>query len=344
VEHPEHRLKDICAIVVNYNSGSRARTCVDSLVTCAEALAPSLRLTTIVVDNASNDESASLLKKSFSSTEEVSLLEPGQNLGFSGAINYAAARSSADAFLILNPDIVVTADAVTSLVECLGKYPQLGLISPTLCNNDGSPQLGFVARSFPTLSSTIAELFFLHRLWPENPWTAAYLLRGDREGSNYLNQNPQRSGVPFWPSGRPFLVDQPAGAAMLVRRNSFEALGGFDTQFWPAWFEDVDFCQRLTARGEFCAILDTARVLHEGGYSLEALPKSAFFAIWYANLSRYWKKHGSRREYILLHLLLPIALLTRAAVYAISGCVSSKTRTQQFSIAGVMARLAFNKR
>jgi len=50
-------------------------------------------------------------------------------------------------------------------------------------------------------------------------------------------------------------VDQPAGAFFMFRRSAWQQLGGFDERFWPVWFEDVDFCARLTAAGYSVALI-----------------------------------------------------------------------------------------
>ena len=86
-------------------------------------------------------------------------------------------------------------------------------------------------------------------------------------------------------------VEQPAGAAMLVRRASFEACGGFDEGFFPLWFEDVDLCKRLRERGGSIRFLPEVRVEHRGAHSLESLTFSEKQIYWYRNLLYYVQKH-----------------------------------------------------
>src|SRR6185295_2582221 len=84
----------------------------------------------------------------------------------------------------------------------------------------------------------------------------------------------------------PYEVEQPAAAALLVRRSAYEEVGGFDSRFYPAWYEDVDFCKRMKAAGWRIYFDPTAQFTHEGGYSAKALGKSAFATAYYRNQLR----------------------------------------------------------
>lgn len=119
----------------------------------------------------------------------------------------------------------------------------------------------------------------------------------------YVNDKylPKRLATPWtvirenlgWPvaaenSGR---VGQAAAAALLVRREAYLAAGGFDETFFPAWYEDVDFCRSLRGAGWDVHFSGDARFVHEGGYSARALGASDFAAAYYRNQLRYVRKH-----------------------------------------------------
>ena len=114
-------------------------------------------------------------------------------------------------------------------------------------------------------------------------------------------------------------MEQPAGACLLVKRSVWEAVGGFDEGFYPLWFEDVDFCLRLHARGWRIVYEPRARFRHAGGHSLTALGASEQQLYWYWNLLRYFRKHHSRlgvgmlRGGIFLGMLLRILATTLGA-------------------------------
>jgi GT2 family glycosyltransferase len=77
----------------------------------------------------------------------------------------------------------------------------------------------------------------------------------------------------------------------MVRRDAFDAVGGFDEQFYPAWYEDVDFCRRLTTAGWEIYFAPKAEFLHEGGYSRTRLGPDRFAQAYYSNQLRYSRKH-----------------------------------------------------
>ncbi len=319
---PGQPIRSINIVIVNYNSGERLQRCLAAIGSTLER--STLDVVVTVVDNASLDSSASRcapnledgVGERFSDTHSGSIatrivFSPA-NLGFSGGVNRGVRERAADAYLIMNPDVELRELTLHRLAETLTHYPQLGLVSPVLVGRDGLVQHGFTARRFPTLSSTLAELFFLHRIWPKNPWTTAYRLQDDAVLARYLEGQQPTAGEPSLSTTEPAIVDQPAGACLLVRAAAFHEVNGFDEQFWPAWFEDVDFAMRARAAGQLAAIQAGAQADHEGGYSLAYLSASGFSEAWYSNLIRFWAKSGSRRQYLTLRALLPIALLVRA--------------------------------
>ena len=84
---------------------------------------------------------------------------------------------------------------------------------------------------------------------------------------------------------------QAAAAALLVRREAYVAIGGFDERFVPAWYEDVDFCKSLSLAGWEVRFSREAEFVHEGGYSARALGSAAFASAYYRNQLRYINKH-----------------------------------------------------
>ncbi len=95
---------------------------------------------------------------------------------------------------------------------------------------DGEPARGFAFRRLPTLATLLCEAMLVNQLWPANPVNRRYRCL-DADYSQ-----PQE-------------VEQPAGACLAITRASWIEAGGFDEQFFPVWFEDVDLCKRLLERG-----------------------------------------------------------------------------------------------
>ena len=108
-------------------------------------------------------------------------------------------------------------------------------------------------------------------------------------------------------------VDQPAAAALMVRRAAFDAIGGFDESFFPAWYEDVDFCRRLKTLGWEIYFAPGATFEHAGGYSAEALGPQAFAEAYYRNQLRYVQKHFTRSGQVAARISIVVGMLARMA-------------------------------
>lgn len=340
-----HKVSSVAVVIVNYNSDKRLVRCLEAILAEDESSAHMLSI--IVVDNASTDGSAAHAADIYSRRGNVKFIHNTANLGFAGAINQAIENIAADAVLILNPDVEISPQNIAALTRALDTHANIAAVAPILTSRNGEPQIGFTARRFPTLAATLAELFFIHRLWPTNPWTTSYQLKDDSFVEQYITRSEPGAEVPAENPKLPLVVDQPAGAALLVRSAVFRELRGFDAAFWPAWFEDVDFCKRLRDVGYVAAIYQQATAIHEGGYSVKTLSRSAFARAWYPNLSRYWRKHGSRTQYALISVLLPLALLFRGIAYFIDGMLPNSTDNsrakEKLSLSKTLFSLALSK-
>ncbi len=303
-------------VIINYNSGDRLK---DAVCTSIEALSflaentsknSSIKNQIIVVDNNSSDSSLINLKDDVEA-KSVTVIKNNSNLGFAAACNQGIKYSDSDYILILNPDIKLHQDTIHKLSATLHKYPEISAIGASLLNADQSIQLGFTARKFPTLLSTLFELFGIAKIFSNNLITKNYLIKDDITFSEYLSgENSDTAPIPK--ADTPFLVDQPAGACLLIRKKAFTEIQGFDENFFPAWFEDVDFCLRLKKFGYSLAVLSSAKATHEGGYSLSTMTRLDFLKIWYKNLEYYWQKHGSHKELLIIKAATKIALFMRS--------------------------------
>ncbi len=248
-------MQGISAIVVTYNSGAEVGACLDALQGCGEV---------IVVDNASADESVAVA----SERPGVTVLANASNLGFAGAVNQGARRSAGRYLLILNPDAVIES-GLDRLREACERH---GIAAGLLLNPDGSLQSGFTVRRLPTAATLVFECLGLNRMWPGNPVNRRYR-------------------YPDLDLSKPALVEQPAGAFLMIRRDVFDRLGGFDERFWPVWYEDVDFCKRAAAAGYAIGYTPDARARHSGGHSVQSIETRSKRLYWYGSLLKYADKH-----------------------------------------------------
>jgi GT2 family glycosyltransferase len=108
---------------------------------------------------------------------------------------------------------------------------------------------------------------------------------------------------------------------MLVRREAYDQVKGFDDRFFPAWYEDVDFCNRLQAAGWKVCFDRQAQFVHEGGYSAEILGASDFLTAYYRNQIRYVNKYFSASAGLVrLSIAARIAARWIRARSRVSGC------------------------
>lgn len=244
---------------------------------CLTAIDPAAA-ETVVVDNASTDGSAATAR---TVAPHATVLALDRNLGFAGGVNAARRAAHGSRLLLLNPDAAPTPGAIARLADALDSAPDLGAVAGRLVGANGEPQHGFNVRRLPTISSLAADLLFIRHLWPGNPASARYYAR---------DLDPDA----------PTDVEQPAAACLMVRADVFDHLGGFDEGFWPAWWEDVDFCRRLRDAGYRIRYVPDAVFRHEGGTSVGALGASAFHRIFARNRRRYVRKHHGQAAALLV--------------------------------------------
>jgi GT2 family glycosyltransferase len=214
------------------------------------------RFELLVVDNGSSAPLPS----------EALVIRPGRNLGFAGGANAGAAAARGEILLILNPDAVPEEGALERLLEGFAAHPEAAGLAPRLLGPAGEPQAAWQLRRLPTAWQCVLQTV-----------AAPDLSAGRTEP----------------PAGTP--IEQPAAAALALRRDAFEAVGGFDAGFHPAWFEDVDLARRLRAAGLSILYWPAARFRHRLGSTVPRLGYGPFLFIYYRNLTRYLAKHHGKR-------------------------------------------------
>ena len=212
----------------------------------------------------------------------VRLVRPGGNLGFAGGANLGGAVAAGDAVLLLNPDAVPEPGALPALLAGLAARPDAAGLVPRLVGADGVPQTAWQLRPLPRPGELLQHA----------------LLRDPREASA---AEPAEGAV----------VEQPAAAALLLRREVFERLGGLDPRFHPAWFEDVDLARRLRAAGAAVRYWPRAVFRHGLGGSVGPLGYGPFLWCYYRNLTRYLAKHHGRGWALAARALLLVGPMAR---------------------------------
>jgi GT2 family glycosyltransferase len=281
----------VAAIIVTYNSADVIHSCLEGLSKMAPAITP------IVVDNASSDQTVDRVQ----GRGGVRLIANPENRGFAAAVNQGAREAGeSDFLLLLNPDV----DLLTAVDQLTESAQRHGLAAGRLVDHAGQTQTGFTLRRFPTPAALICELFGINRLWPSNPVNRRY---------RYLDCNYDQ----------PAMVEQPAGAFLMVRRDVWKKLDGFDEQFYPVWFEDVDFCRRAVNAGYQIAYVPSVTARHEGGQSVGKIPEGRRATYWCVSLLRYGAKHFPPGAFRWICAAVALSSVPRMVV----GTIASRTRS-----------------
>lgn len=268
--HPDPRLT---ILIVGYRAYAELDRCLASLARYEPATP------VVLVDHDADEAIGRPLAGHY---PNVTYAPEARNRGFAGGVN-AAARLAAPGshLLVLNPDCALTGPVSATLLETLDAQRDAGVVGGVLHEASGALQPS--ARRFPDLTTAIAgRTAWLSRHLPGNPLSRRNL------------------------AARPLAatkVDWVTGAFALIRREAFDALGGFDAGFFLYW-EDADFCRRARQAGWSTLYVPTAAVEHATARSSRFVPVRSLWAF-HRSAWRYYWKHGSWLE----RALGPAALL-----------------------------------
>jgi GT2 family glycosyltransferase len=237
--------REVTAVIVTYDSAAVLPACLEAL--------QSEGVTAVVVDNASDDDSASIAERA-----GARVLRNPRNEGFGRAMNTGVRAATTPFCLLTNPDLTYQPGAVEALLDAAGRWPDAGLLAPRIVEPDGR--------------------FF---------WQARSLL------SPYLHNPGGRLSLPEGDCCAPFL----SGASLLVRRELFLSLGGFDEAIF-LFYEDDDLCRRVADAGHALVHVHRAEARHVRGGSSAPAPGRIFRARWHMAWSRAYvaRKWGLRDD------------------------------------------------
>ncbi len=225
---------DVSVLVVTYNNQDDISPCLDSI-----AAIEGLTVETIVVDNDSADSTVEVAK---AHSIAPHVIAEADNRGFGSGMNAAAAAATGEFFLLLNPDAVLEPGSAERLVALARSRPEVAMVGGLTVRQDGTINPDTVRR-LPTLRGA---LMF-----------ASCLSMVSRRVSDF-----ERMPVPEAVRAVPMIT----GSLMLISRDRWHELGGFDERFFM-YAEDTDICARIAARGWVILVDPDARVRHEGGAS-----------------------------------------------------------------------------
>jgi N-acetylglucosaminyl-diphospho-decaprenol L-rhamnosyltransferase len=247
-------------VIVSYRCRELLRGCLEAL----RAHPPSLPMKIVVVDNASADGTVEMVRSEFPETE---LIPSPSNLGFAAATNLGARRGDAPVVLALNPDTAVTHGALDKVLDTLRSHPEVAVVGPRLLRDDGTLDHAS-KRSFPTPLSALGHFTGI----------------GRRSGAGGRLASYRAPDVESGP------VDSVNGAFMLMRREAFEAAGGFDEGYWM-YMEDLDLSYRLAEAGWTSWYEPDAVVTHVKGGTTRGGRSVRLTWAFHRGMFRFYRQH-----------------------------------------------------
>ena len=281
----------VSVIIVSYNTCDMTCACIKSVL----AEGKDVDQEVIVIDNCSNDSSADAIAQQFPS---VTLIRSKDNLGFGKGNNVAALQATGDYILLLNPDTVVLDNAVGKLLDFAVRKPEAKLWGGKTLFSDGSLNPAS-AWAFMSLWSLIAGAAGLSMVFPT---------------SNLFNPE----AYPSWDRNSEREVELITGCFLLMKRNFWQELGGFDEKFY-IYAEEADLCIRAIEKGARPTTTPLAEIVHYGGAS-ETVRAGKLIRL-YSGRATLIHKHWPKSKAALGVLVMKLHVLIRASLYGLSGLI-----------------------
>lgn len=229
---------DVSIVIVSFNTRDILRRCLQSVLDHGGEV----RYEIIVVDNASNDQSVTMVAAEF---PQVNLIANRRNLMFAAAGNQGMAIARGRYLLLLNSDAFLRAGALATLVRFLDDSPRAAIVGPKVLNTDGSLQSkGFAA---PRIGLGLMRVTGLNKLLPErlkHRWFSRY----------------------FWDEAKATMPDVLSGCCMLLKASVVREIGPLCEDFYHGG-EDGEWCFRARRAGHEVWFFPEAVVEHIGGAS-----------------------------------------------------------------------------
>jgi hypothetical protein len=282
----------LAVVVVSWNVRELLASCLRSLFD--DLNRAGVRASTWVVDNASSDSTPELVEDVFPAVHLRTLHE---NRGFAAGNNVALQeilgqdrQARAELVWLLNPDTEVQPGATRALVETMAARPGVGVVGARLTFPDGSlQQSGF---RFPGLIQLLFELFPM----PERMYDT-------RLNGRY----PRR----LYEGNRPFPIDHPLGASMMVRRAAIDDVGLLD-EGYHMYCEEIDWCWRMHKAGWDALCVPRAEVIHYAGQSTSQIPVHSFTNLWVSR-ARLYARHNGPVTWRLSRILVRLGMRRKMA-------------------------------
>ncbi len=289
---------ELSVIIVSYNTWKLLKSCLTSLFQAVKFASCSAEI--IVVDNASKDQSAEMIKKNF---PQVILIQNAKNLGFGKACNQGIKKAKGKYILFLNSDTELFLDTLKKALICFKQENKIGILGIKLLNQDKTlqPSAGF----FPTPFRILNWMFFLDDIPFLSRWFKPY----------HVNS------VSFYQKKHE--VDWVSGAFFLSQRDIILKAGLFDEKIFM-YVEDVDLCYRIKKSGWRVIYSPEACLIHKKGGSL--IEKDTSLIEEFAGIEYLYQKYYGLFSKYVVRIILKLGALLRLIIFAIINGSESKRK------------------
>jgi len=255
---------NLSCIIVNYYNSAPLKNCLESVTQTLRKISFEI----IVVDNSQDDPGMVDIKESY---PQIRYIQNSTNTGFAKANNQAVRSAQGEILLFLNPDTILTDQAIEKMQEHLKSNPDIGALGPKVLNTDGSLQ--YSCRHFPTLMTGFFNRYSLLSRWfPDNPYTVRYMMK------DFSHEEIRE-------------VDWLSGCCLMVPHTVFEKAGGFDEHYF-LFNEDVDLCRAIHQNGFKVIYFPFAKITHHISTSNSKVPADIIIKRHLGMSHYYGKNHG----------------------------------------------------
>jgi N-acetylglucosaminyl-diphospho-decaprenol L-rhamnosyltransferase len=283
---------DLSIVILNWNVRDLLDRCLASIES------DRFSLETIVVDNASTDNSVAMVRSKY---PEVMVIANAVNRGFTGGNNQGLQAALGRYVMVLNPDTEIVADAIDRLIDYLDAHAEVGAIGPQLLNPDRSIQSS--RRRFPTMLTGFFESTWLQGIAPRNVLRRFYM--------DDISPDAVQA------------VDWLTGACTIFRQSVIDQVGVYDDQNFFMYSEEIDLCKRIKSTGWKIIYLPEAQVIHYIGQSSDQVV-AARHLYFQTSKVHYFRKYHGRFKAGVLRLFLLTSYLWQIVLESMKGLLGSK--------------------
>jgi len=292
----------VSVVIVTYNAQEEFMQCLDSLNR------ESTPMEIFVIDNASNVDFRVILRGL--KTSNVRVILNVDNVGLARANNEPMNACSGEYILILNPDTEIKPGSIGLLAAYLDSHPDVGVVGPRIFSGDGSVE--------PSFFTTWAPIRITAAGWLKLPLTI-------------VSQKRRRVTV----NGTQNVLFV-SGACLLIRRQLFLELGGYDSSFFLSLEDVVDLCLRARRMGYRVVYYPDATIIHLGARGHKGY-RSIFWG--YQGRLYFESKYGSRMSALLLRVELLIDCFIETGIMLVTSVFSKRHRIFLLPYAFTAAKL-----